>query len=190
MKLLKMIIAVCAMIAGLTCNAGDVDSTFYLNGQMGRLNVHLQLPDRKKGIVAGMVAPELGVDNIKSAVLIASGGVAPDLMLMGNFFGIIFDPWNLPEYLTLPDGKKLGRNYLQTMRDLPIYQTAAKYTGPTLVLNGRKDTIVPYNYAIRYAEVMPGAELHIIENENHGFTVTSDETAAMIARWLKEQDSK
>ena len=47
MKLLKMIIAVCAMIAGLTCNAGDVDSTFYLNGQMGRLNVHLQLPDRK-----------------------------------------------------------------------------------------------------------------------------------------------
>ena len=277
MKLLKMIIAVCAMIAGLTCNAGDVDSTFYLNGQMGRLNIHLQLPDRKNsekipvviichgltgnqnepfiskiaadalkeglgvlrfdfnghgksdgdfqymdalniqddlkrvitwtdeqpftkdisllghslgGIVAGMVAPELGADKIKSVVLIASGGVAPDLMLMGNFFGIMFDPWNLPEYLTLPDGKKLGRNYLQTMRDLPIYQTAAKYTGPTLVLNGRKDTVVPYNYAIRYAEVMPGAELHIIENENHGFTVTSDETAAMIALWLKEQDSK
>ena len=277
MKLIKVIIAVCAMLAVLNCKAIDVDSTFYLNGQMGKLNVHLQLPDKiglekipvviichgltgnqnepfiskiaadalkeglgvvrfdfnghgksdgdfqymdaqniqddlKRviawtaeqpftkyisllghslgGIVAGMVAPELGAAKIKSVVLIASGGVAPDLMLIGNFFGIMFDPWNLPEYLTLPDGKKLGRNYLQTMRDLPIYQTAAKYTGPALVLNGRKDTIVPYNYAIRYAEVMPGAELHIIENENHGFTVTANETAAMIARWLKEQDSK
>ncbi len=133
------------------------------------------------GIVAGMVASELRNKQIKSVVLIASGGVAPDLMLMGNFFGIRFDPWNMPEYIELDDGKKLGRNYMETMRDLPIYQAAHKYKGHTLVLNGTHDTVVPYNYAISYAEVMPKAELKLIEGENHGFTNTADSTADSIA---------
>lgn len=137
------------------------------------------------GIVVGMVASELGQKVIKSVVLIASGGVAPDLMLMGNFFGIKFDPWNIPEYIELGDGKKLGRNYMTTMRDLPIYQAAHKYKGPALVLNGTHDSVVPYNYAIRYSEVMPKSELRLVEGENHGFTKTADTTAASIAEWLK-----
>ncbi len=134
----------------------------------------------------GMVASELGSRQIKSVVLIASGGVAPDLMLMGNFFGIRFDPWNMPEYIDFGNGRKLGRNYMTTMRDLPIYQAAHKYKGHALVLNGTHDTIVPYNYAIRYAEVMPKAELKLVEGENHGFTKTSTSTALYIARWLKK----
>ncbi len=138
------------------------------------------------GIVIGMVASELGAEEIKSVVLIASGGVAPDLMLMGNFFGIRFDPWNIPEYIDFGNGKKLGRNYMETMRDLPIYQAAHKYKGYTLVLNGTHDSVVPYNYAIRYAEVMPKAELKLVEGENHGFTNTADSTAQYIAVWLKK----
>lgn len=139
------------------------------------------------GIVVGMVAPELGKNGIKSIVLMASGGVAPDLMLMGNFFGIKFDPWNMPEYITLPNGLKMGKSYLATMRDLPIYQTAHNYTGPALVLNGTHDSVVPYNYAIRYAEVMPKAELHLLDDENHGFTKFADSTSLMIAQWLKSK---
>jgi len=137
------------------------------------------------GIVVGMVAPRLGKSKIKSIVLIASGGVAPDLMLMGNFFGIKFNPWDMPEYITLPNGLKMGRGYLTTMRDLPIYQTARNYSGPALILNGTHDSVVPYNYAIRYAEVMPKAELRLIDGENHGFSKTFDSTASMIARWIK-----
>lgn len=140
------------------------------------------------GIVIGMVAPDFGEHKIKSLVLLASGGVAPDLMLMGNFFGIRFDPWNLPEYITLPNGLKMGKSYLQTMRDLPIYQTARNYTGPALVLNGTHDSVVPYNYAIRYAEVMPKAELKLLDGDNHGFTKDMNSTALLIAQWLKSKN--
>lgn len=73
------------------------------------------------------------------------------------------------------------------MRDLPIYQTARNYTGPTLVLNGTLDSVVPYNYAIRYAEVMPEAELRLMDGEDHGFTKSADSTALMIAQWLKNK---
>ncbi len=41
--------------------------------------------------------------------------------------------------------------------------------------------------AIRYAEVMPGAELKLVEGEDHGFTKTADLTAEYIAGWLKKQ---
>lgn len=133
-----------------------------------------------------MVAPQMGRKAIKSVVLIASGGVAPDLMLMENFFGIQFDPWNMPDYITLPNGLKMGKGYLETMRDLPIYQTARNYTGPALA----HDSTVPYNYAIRYAEVMPKAELQLIDGEDHGFTRTADSTALMIAQWLKNKSNQ
>ena len=139
------------------------------------------------GIVTGMVAGELGDKEIKSLVLIASGGVAPDLMLMGNFYGTRFDPWNMPDYIPFGQDRKLGKNYMTTMRDLPIYQTAHKYKGHTLVLNGTHDNVVPYNYAIRYSEVMPKAELRLIDGENHGFTKTADTTAEYIAEWLHKQ---
>lgn len=45
---------------------------------------------------------------------------------------------------------------------------------------------MPYNYVIRYSEVMPKAELKLIEGDNHGFTKTSDATAMYIAEWLKK----
>lgn len=141
------------------------------------------------GIVVGMVAHEYN-KHIKSLVLIASGGVAPDLMLMGNFFGIKFDPWNVPEYIKLNNGKHLGRNYIVTMRDLPIYQTAKKYTGPTLILNGTHDNVVPYTYALHYADVMKNAELRLIEGDNHMFTMSFAQTALDIAKWLKSKQDK
>lgn len=139
------------------------------------------------GIVVGMVAPEIGKDKIKALVLLASGGVAPDLMLSGNFFGIRFDPWNVPEYLEMAGVKRLGRSYIETMRDLPIYQTAAKFDGRTLVVNGMHDRIVPYNYAIRYHEVMPNSELMLIEGDNHDFSATNYMSAAKIAKWIKDR---
>lgn len=273
MKTLKYLMILWAVLASMNSYATAVDSTFFINGPEGKINVHLQLPEQYDnnlvpmviichglsgnqnepfiskvatdvlqegigvvrfdfnshgksdgkfinmdalniqedlrrviewterqpftknislaghslgGIVVGMVGSQLG-KAIKSIVLIASGGQAPDLMLMGNFYGIRFNPWDMPDYIELPGGLHLGKNYLTTMRDLPIYQTASMYKGPVLVLNGLRDTIVPYNFAIRYAEVMSGAELRLIEGENHGFTKTADATALLIARWLKAQ---
>lgn len=171
---MRKLLFLIAIFTAAISHATTVDSLFTLQSvQLG-------------GIVVGMVASELGSKEIKSVVLIASGGVAPDLMLMGNFFGIRFDPWNMPEYIELWDGKKLGRNYMQTMRDLPIYQAAHKYNGHTLVLNGTHDNVVPYNYAIRYAEVMPKAELKLVEGEDHGFTKTADATEGYVAEWIKK----
>ncbi len=139
------------------------------------------------GIVVGMIAPEMGKDGIKSLVLIASGGVAPDLMLMGRLGQATFDPWNIPDYITIRPGKNIGGSYIETMRDLPIYQEARKYTGPTYIIHGTHDQAVPYTYSQRYDEVMPNSQLELIDGENHLFTLTNDASADKIAQWLKNQ---
>lgn len=136
------------------------------------------------GIVVGVVAPEYSDKDISGIVMLAPGGVAPDLMLMGNFYGFKFDPWNPPDYIPIGNHRRLGKNYIETMRDLPIYQTARKYYGHALILNGLKDNIVPYTYAMRYNEVMPMAELRLIKDENHMFSETREQTAKDIITWL------
>lgn len=67
---------------------------------------------------------------------------------------------------------------------LPIYETAANYSGPTLIVQGKHDQIVPYTYAERYNEKIRGSELKLIPDENHSFTTTRDETALPVADWL------
>lgn len=136
------------------------------------------------GIVVGMVAPEYSDKDISGIVMLAPGGVAPDLMLMGNFYGFKFDPWNPPDYIPIGNNRRLGKNYIESMRDLPIYQTARKYYGPALILNGLKDNIVPYTYAMRYNEVMPMAELRLIKDENHMFSKSREQTVKDIITWL------
>ena len=176
----------------------DMDATNIQQDMRCLINWTLKQPYTKNisltghslgGIVVGMVAHEYN-KYVKGLVLIASGGVAPDLMLMGNFFGIKFDPWNVPEYIELKNGKHLGHNYIVTMRDLPIYPTAKKYTGPALILNGTHDNVVPYTYAQHYADVMKNAELRLIEGDNHMFSVSFTQTALDIAHWLKSKQGK
>ncbi len=142
------------------------------------------------GIVVGMVAPEYSDKSLNGIVMLAPGGVAPDLMLMGNFYGFKFDPWNPPDYIPFGNNRRLGKNYIETMRDLPIYQTARKYYGHALILNGLKDSVVPYTYAMRYNEVMPLAELRLIKGENHMFSVTRKQTAQDVITWLKDRQGE
>lgn len=142
------------------------------------------------GVVASMVSGELGDDIIKAEVLVAPAAVLRDNMLKGETMGISFDPWNInEEYIKVfkkPGSEPLllGRNYIKTALTLPIYETAAKYNGPALILQGLHDRLVPYTYAERYNEKIKNSELQLIPDEDHEFTNTSKESSRFIADWL------
>ena len=137
------------------------------------------------GLVDAVAAGQLGNQKVYTSVLLAPGGVARDLMLMGNFYGIKFDPWDVPDYITFPNGSKLGKAYIEDARDMPIYEIARLYQGPTLVVNGTHDRIVPISYSERFAYELPQAELLRLEGDNHGFTKNPKQTAQTVAAWFK-----
>lgn len=135
------------------------------------------------GVVAAMTAGELGYPAIDALVLMAPAAVLRDDALRGNVMGAMFDPWNAPESVNI-FGRQLGRAYIEAARTLPIYPTAARYTGPTLIIHGMADRVVPYTYGERFAEVMPHASVVTLPGEDHGFMADLPKATTLASQFL------
>lgn len=120
------------------------------------------------GVVAAMTAGELGNENIKAVALMAPAAVLRDDAIRGSIFGKSYNPSDPPETIELW-GRKLGRAYVETAFSLPIYETAARYRGPALIVHGNADRVVPYTYGERFHQQWPGSEYHLLEYYDHGF---------------------
>lgn len=145
------------------------------------------------GVVVSMTAGELGADKIKCEALLAAAAVLRDDAIRGTTQGANYDPYNLKgDYVELPprmDGQtlKVGKNYINTAMNLPIYETAENYTGPVLILHGTHDRIVPYTYSERYHEKLKNSQIRLISDEDHTFSNTYKESALLVADWLHNQ---
>lgn len=141
------------------------------------------------GVVSGMAAGECGSTQIERLVLMSAAAVLREDALHGSSQGASFDPWHLdkPYYVVPGRGLKIGRDYIQTAMNLPIYETTAKYGGPALIINGMADTVVPYTYAQRYHDVLNDSPLIIIPGEDHTYTVSPDYAVELVADWLIKQ---
>ena len=145
------------------------------------------------GVVVSMVAGELGDKIIKAEALMAPAAVLRDDALRGSTMGAYYDPYDIQgDYVELPGSPeagslKLGKAYIETAMKLPIYETARKYTGPTLILQGTHDRIVPYTYAERYHEEIKGSQLKLIEGDNHMFSDSLAQSCLLVANWMKEK---
>ncbi len=135
------------------------------------------------GVVASMVAGELGNDKVKAVVLFAPAAVLRDDVIRGNTMGAFYNPLDPPEYVQLGN-KKLGGDFIRTAFSLPIYPTAAKYTGAACIIHGNGDRIVPYTYGERYHEIWQNSQLHILEGYDHGFSQNEYRATSIAASFL------
>ena len=98
--------------------------------------------------------------------------------------GKIYDPRNPGEYVELWGGLKLGREYIKTAFWLPIYETAAKYQGPALIIHGNADRVVPYTYGERFHQIWPGSEYVLQEYFDHGFAQNVYRSTDIVTQFL------
>lgn len=145
------------------------------------------------GVVVSMTSGQLGAEAIKCEALMAPAAVLRDDALRGTTQGAHYDPYNITgDYVELPrrmDGEtlKVGKAYIETAQTLPIYETAAGYTGPVLIVQGTHDVIVPYTYAERYHKWLPQSSLHLVSDEDHTFSNTTATSALLVIDWLHSQ---
>ena len=137
------------------------------------------------GVVASMLAGELGSKNFDKLVLFAPAAVLRDDSIRGSVFGITFDAGNPPERIKIFDNFSIGRDYVLTAQKLKIYETAKNFTGPVCLIHGLADRIVPYTYSERYNYVYANSELHLLDGVDHGFTNYWKEAAKIAANFLK-----
>lgn len=135
------------------------------------------------GVVTGMVAGDLG-HRICAIVLMAPAAVLRDDAIRGNTMGAKYNPLDPPEYVVMPDKRKLGREFIRSAFRLPIYDISAKYHGPACLIHGTGDRIAPYTYSERYHAIWPGSELLILEGVNHGFSGNMGKVASMVTNYF------
>ena len=139
------------------------------------------------GVVASTVAGELGAKKIKTVVLFAASPSLRDYALTGHLFHVTFDPLDPPEYIEIntPYGKrKVGREYIVTVQNLPIYETAAKFTGDALMIHGTGDITVPYTCSLIYKKFYGCGEVELLDRVDHGFSGEQNRVATFAADWL------
>ncbi|MBQ7422765.1 MAG: alpha/beta fold hydrolase [Prevotella sp.] len=136
------------------------------------------------GVVASMTAGELGTEHIKAVVLMAPAAVLRDDAIRGNTMGKMYDPLDPPEYVELYSGLKLGQDYIKTAFSLPIYETAAIYQGPALIIHGTGDRVVPYTYGERYHQIWKNSQLILLEAFDHGFSQNIYRATELVSDYL------
>ena len=135
------------------------------------------------GVVAAMTAGDLAED-ISAVVLMAPAAVLRDDAIRGNTMGKMYNPLDPPEYVELWGGKQLGASYIKSAFSLPIYETAAKYHGPALVIHGNADRVVPYTYGERFHQQWKGSEYVLQEYFDHVFTQNVYRTTDIVSDFL------
>ena len=135
------------------------------------------------GVVTSMVAGQLE-DKIKCISLISPAAVLRDDLNNGNVCGIPFDNKKILDEIPIFNNLKVGKNYILTGLNLPIYETAEKYKGPTCVVHGDADKIVPYSYSVKYSKIWKNCELHIMPGCDHVFTKHEDELCKIILNFF------
>ncbi len=140
------------------------------------------------GVVTSMASGRCGYPQIVSEVLLSAAAVLRDDALRGMTHGGRFDPWHLDEDVyPVSGGHSIGRSYIESAMNLPIYETAEKYSGPALVINGMADVVVPYTYAERYNKVLDHSHLVLIPGENHTYNYSPEYVIGIVTDWLKNQ---
>ena len=138
-------------------------------------------------MTAGQMSKESGTPAFKAVVLMAPAAVLRDDAIRGNTMGKMYDPQDPGDYVELYGGLKLGRNYIRTAFSLPIYETAAQYQGPALIIHGNADRVVPYTYGERFHRVWPQSEFVLQEYYDHGFSQNVYRTTDIVSQYLIRQ---
>ena len=138
-------------------------------------------------MTAGQLSEELGEPAFKAVALMAPAAVLREDAIRGSTMGKQYDPFDPGEYVELWGGLKLGGQYIRTAFSLPIYETAAKYQGPALILHGNADRVVPYTYGERFHQIWSKSELVIQEYFDHGFSQNIYRTTDIVSDYLIKQ---
>lgn len=139
------------------------------------------------GVVAAMTAGELGAEKVKKVALLAPAAVLRDDAIRGNTFGKTYDPLDPPDSVQLFPGHALGRNYIKTAFTLPIYETAARYSGSACIIHGTGDRVAPYTYGERFHQLWKNSEWHLLDAFDHGFSQNVYRAATLAVDFLSKE---
>lgn len=123
------------------------------------------------GAVESALAAALESQSVASLSLWSPAGVVVDDMTVHD--RVVGSPLSELRENGFVDlqGMAVGPAIVDDVRDgLDVYEPARAYPGPVDVVHGSADEVVPLSYGRRYAELLPGGSLTVVDGADHGWS--------------------
>lgn len=142
------------------------------------------------GLIAGLTAARHTAEEIAALILFYPALCIPDHARLGRLGGARYDPSNVPDFLHCPNGMILGKCFHDDVVSMDPYAILPQYQGPVLILQGMRDPLVHYSYAVKakacYREDQ--CALMLIRQARHGFDpALLDSAFASIRQFLHQR---
>ncbi len=102
---------------------------------------------------------------------------------MGNFFGMEFDPDNVPEEIS--DGDMvMGRDFICEARTLNVFEGLSEYEGRALLIYGGADEKISEEATLKYKDCIKNLIMEKVDVADHEWTEGGDVAVEKIKKYL------
>ncbi len=136
------------------------------------------------GVITSMFAAEMGKDSIQNVIMLAPAPSVRNMLISGKFWGAEFDSHNPPAEMAVWNNGILGREFITTLRDMPLYELAKPYNGRVCLIHGDDDWLIPYTDSETYHLIWPQSEFHKLNNCEHLFYGKYHDVTEIIKKFL------
>lgn len=136
------------------------------------------------GVITSMFAAEVGKENVQNIIMLAPAPSVRNMLISGRFWGAEFDSANPPDSMAIWNNGTLGGEFIRTLRDMPIYNLSAPYTGRVCLIHGNNDWLIPYTDSEIYNLIWKQSEFHNLDNCEHLFYGKYNDVADIIKKFL------
>lgn len=139
------------------------------------------------GLIAGVLAGELGVEKISCAVLMAPAASIHAQAVKGHQM-LLSEGKNLPDSLQLWGSQYyVGPEYILSAVYMDPLEAAGRYSGPACVIQGTADDPKLYEEACKYPEYMWDCRFERLEGYTHGFREDLTVLASLVLDFVNEK---
>ncbi|MCR4788400.1 MAG: lysophospholipase [Lachnospiraceae bacterium] len=147
----------------------------------------IYLCGHSQGGVTVMLAAALKHEYIKGLIALSPSAMRPQMAREGSFFGISFDPENIPEEFELWGGRKISGNYIRVSQTIHVEEAIDKYKGPVLIVVGTEDSPELVASTESAAQRYQNCEYVRIEGDTHCYDNHLDLMVEAVRNWIKSR---
>ncbi|WP_295075616.1 alpha/beta fold hydrolase [Ruminococcus sp.] len=146
----------------------------------------LYLCGHSQGGLLTMLIGGMCADDFRAIVPLSPAWMIPGDARKGTVLGNSFDPEHIPERLA-SESWEISGDYIRTAQSIHVEDAISRYKGKVLVIHGDEDTIVPFDYAEKAAELYKNSGLVKIHGGDHCFTGHLEELADSIRDFFQKE---
>lgn len=149
---------------------------------------NLYLAGHSQGGLTTMLVGAMEKDRLKAILPLAPAIVIWDGARKGTMFGMPLAEGEIPDEVTMPNGRTFSSNYFRTAQLLPVEEAIRIYDKPVLIVHGDADEAVPVQYALDAAKAYKNCTLKIIEGDTHCYDYHLDQVCQTVKEFLLEME--